>query len=74
MSMDFFYRISQWPPFTNLIDSGIPLLIIRICVGWYQMQQLCFIWDDSTSSLFYNFKWVRQGDILSQTLFALYYE
>ena len=47
-----FDRVNHWTLFTKLIYSGIPLLIVRILVFWYQTQQLCINWGGSTSRFF----------------------
>ena len=67
-----FDRVNHWTLFTKLIYSGIPLLIVRILVFWYQTQQLCIKWGGSTSRFFTISNGVRQGGILSPKIFALY--
>ena len=47
-----FDRVNHWTLFTKLIYSGIPLLIVRILVFWYQTQQLCIKWGGLTSRFF----------------------
>ena len=49
--------------FIKLVDSDIPLLIVRILEFWYQTQQLC------VKNKFSN--GVRQGGILLTKLFPL---
>ena len=66
-----FDRVNHWTLFIQLINSGISLLIVRILVFWYQTQQLCIKWSDSTSC-FYNFKWGLTRAILSTKIFALF--
>ena len=46
-----FDRVNHWMLFTELIDSGIPLLIIRIIVFWYEMQQLFVQWRGGGAEL-----------------------
>ena len=48
------------------------LLIVRILVFWYQMQQLWFKWGASTLSCFTNFKRGTTRMHLSPKMFALY--
>ena len=67
-----FDRVNHWTLFTKLIYSGIPLLIVRILVFWYQTQQLCIKWGGSTTRFFTISNGVRQGGILSPKLFALH--
>ena len=54
-----FDRVNNLTLFTQLIDSAIPLLIVRICVFWYKMQHLCVIGGWPTSSSFT----ISNGDV-----------
>ena len=67
-----FDRVNHWTLFAKLIESHAPLLIVRILLFWYQMQQLCIKWGKSLSQYFTICNGVRQGGILSPRLFALY--
>ena len=51
-----FDRVNHWTLFTQLIYSGIPLLIVRIFVFWYQTQQLCIKWGWFNFTFFYYLK------------------
>ena len=50
----------------------MPLLIVRVPLFWYQMQNVCIKWGNSYSHYFTICNGVRQGGILSPRLFALY--
>ena len=67
-----FDRVNHWTLFAKLIESHAPLLIVRILLFWYQMQQVCIKWGKSLSQYFTICIGVRQGGILSPRLFALY--
>ena len=67
-----FDRVNHWTLFYKLINCKAPLLIVRILVFWYQIQQVCIKWGKSTSNYFSISNGVRQGGILSPRLFALY--
>ena len=56
----------------KLIEFHAPLLIVRILLFWYQMQQVCIKWGKSLSQYFPICNGVRQGGISSLRLFALY--
>ena len=34
-------RVNHWTQFAKLIDSQAPLLIVRVLLYWYQMQNVC---------------------------------
>ena len=67
-----FDRVNHWTLFAKLIESHAPILIVRILLFWYQMQQVCIKWGKSLSQYFTICNGVRQGGILSPRLFALY--
>ena len=45
-----FDRVNHWTLFAKLIDTHAPLLIVRILLFWYQMQQVCINCGKSCSS------------------------
>ena len=67
-----FERVNHWTLFAKLIETGAPLLIVRVLLFWYQKQQVCIKWGNSCSTYFTICNGVRQGGILSPRLFALY--
>ena len=67
-----FDRVNHWTLFAKLIETGAPLLIVRVLLFWYQKQQVCIKWGNSCSTYFTICNGVRQGGILSPRLFALY--
>ena len=58
--------------FAKLIDTQAPVLIVRVLLFWYQMQNVCMKWGNSYSHYFTICNGVRQGGILSPRLFAIY--
>ena len=67
-----FDRINHWTLFRKMIDSKMPLIIVRIIMFWYQSQLGCVKWGKVTSNCFRYSNGVRQGGILSPKLIALY--
>ena len=67
-----FDRINHWTLFRKMIDSKMPLIIVRIIMFWYQSQLACVKWGKVVSNFFRISNGVRQGGILSPKLFALY--
>ena len=66
-----FDRIDHWVLFDKLIARGVPHIVIRILMFWYQSQLMCVKWGHLTSTYFNVTNGVRQGSILSPKLFAL---
>ena len=56
----------------RVLDTYKLLLIVRVLLFWYQMQNVCIKWGNSYSHYFTICNGVRQGGILSPRLFALY--
>ena len=67
-----FDRVNHWTLFAKLIEAHAPLLIVRVLLFWYQMQQVCIKWGKSCSNYFTICNGVRQGGILSPKLYTLY--
>ena len=58
-----FDRVNHWTIFAKLIDAHAPLLIVRVLLFWYQMQQVCIKWGKSCTNYFTICNGVRQGGI-----------
>ena len=58
--------------FNILLNRGLPLVIVRFLVSWYNMQKMQVRWDLSLSLSFSVSNGVRQGSVLSPYLFAVY--
>ena len=55
-----------------LKDRNVPMYLIRILAVWYSKQEYCVRWGNVYSNTFYVIIGVRQGGILSPTLFNVY--
>ena len=60
-----FDRINHWTLFRKMIDSKMPLIIVRIIIFWYKSQLVCIKWGKLASNFFRISTGVRQGGILS---------
>ena len=58
--------------FQILLDRGLPSVIVRFLISWYGMQKMQVRWDMCISEPFFVANGVRQGSILSPSLFAVY--
>ena len=58
--------------FKKLVDRGVPILIVRLLSYWYNNQEFCVKWGNSTSMCLITTNGLRQGGILSPRLFTLY--
>ena len=67
-----FDLISHGKLFLKLLERGVPLYLIRILQFWYSHQTMQVRWGSSTSTPFLVSNGVRQGGILSPSLFNLY--
>ena len=67
-----FDRINHWTLFRKMIDSKMPLIIVRIIMFWYQSQLVYVKWGKVASNFFRITNGVRQGGTLSPKLLALY--
>ena len=68
-----FDRIDHWLLFKKLISKDVPLFIIRLLAYWYSHQKMCVRWGNKVFSFFMCVSnGVKQGGILSPTLFNVY--
>ena len=67
-----FARINHWTLFKKMIDSKMPLIIVRIIMFWYHSQLVCVKWGKVASKCFRISNGVWQGGILPPKLYALY--
>ena len=67
-----FDKINHWYHFAKLIHRKLPLIVIRILYVWYNSQTFAVQWGNSISASFRVSNGVRQGGILSPTLFNVY--
>ena len=67
-----FDRVNHCKLFDKLIDRGIPLIVVRLLYVWYSTQEFFVKWGHTFSASFTVSNGVRQGGILSPTLFNIY--
>ncbi|KAL2103995.1 hypothetical protein ACEWY4_000863 [Coilia grayii] len=67
-----FDRVNHHKLFTKLKHRGVPCSIIRILAYWYDRQTMQVKWGNILSSPFRVGNGVRQGGLLSPSLFSLY--
>ena len=67
-----FDRVNHWTLFRQLLNRGVPVILIRILLYWYRTQTFCIKWGSTTSEFFNVSNGVRQGGILSPYLFIVY--
>ena len=60
-----FDRVNHWTLLAKFVDAHAPLLIVRVLLFWYQMQQVCIKWGKFCSNYFTICNGVRHGGILS---------
>ena len=65
-------RVNHWTLFRKLLNRSIHILIVRMFIYWYTKQELCIRWGSEISPYFTISNGVRQGGILSPSLFAIY--
>ena len=65
-------RVNHWALFKKLLKRSISVIIVRIPMFWYSKQEICIKWGNETSTCFTITNGVRQGGILSPTLFSIY--
>ena len=65
-------RVNHWTLFRKLLNRSIHILIVRMLMYWYTKQELCIRWGAEMSPYFTISNGVRQGGILSPSLFAVY--
>ena len=67
-----FDRVNHWTLFRKLLIRGIPNILVRLIVFWYQNQTMCVKWGSVLSQTFPVTNGVRQGSILSPRLYNVY--
>ena len=65
-------RVNHWTLFRKLLNRSIHILIVRMLMYWYTKQELCIRLGAEMSPYFTISNGVRQGGILSPSLFAVY--
>ena len=58
--------------FTKLIDTNVPLFVVKLLMFWYTKQDMKLRWGNTLSSSFQVGNGVKQEGILSPVLFNIY--
>ena len=67
-----FDRINHWTLFRKMIDSKMPLIIVRNIMFLYTSQLVCVKWGKVASIFFLYFQWCAARWYTLPKLFALY--
>jgi hypothetical protein len=67
-----FDRVNFWILFDNLLNRGMPAIVVRLLVFWYTKQTFIIRWGNSTSESFAASNGVRQGGVISPYFFNVY--
>ena len=65
-------RVNHWTLFKKLLKRSVSIIVVRMLMFWYSKQEVCIRWGTEMSSYFNISNGVRQGGILSPSLFAIY--
>ena len=65
-------RVNHWTLFKKLLKRSVFVIVVRMLMFWYYKQEVCIGWGTEMSSYFNISNGVRQGGILSPSLFAIY--
>ena len=65
-------KVSFYHLFNKLLDRGAPAYFVKFLANWYSRQRMKVKWKNRCSSYFGVCKGVRQGSVLSPSLFNLY--
>ena len=67
-----FDRIHFGSLFRLLLKRNLPIGIVRLLLDSYTRQQACTVWDQQKSSFFNITNGVKQGGVISSTMFTIY--
>ena len=67
-----FDKVNIYGLFVKLIDRNVPACLVKLLKFWYTNSHMCIRWGNAIST-FHNLQaGVRQGGVLSPTLFSIY--
>ena len=67
-----FDKVNHFHLFNKLINRGLPAIVIRMMMFWYNTQEFFVRWCNSVSSSFTVCNGVRQGGVLSPYLYNVF--
>ena len=67
-----FDKISYFALFSKLMDRRVPVNIVQILLSWYSQSFAHVSWNGAMSERFKLNAGIRQGGILSPSLFCVY--
>ena len=73
MFLDFskaFDRVNYWKLFSQMLEEGSDVCVVRLLAYWYSNQTLLVAWQGCYSGRFMIGNGTRQGGVLSPSLFT----
>ena len=67
-----FDRVNHIKLFHRLLDKGMPIFVVKLIANWYSKNMATVRWNNHHSEFFHVKSGVRQGGVLSPTLFNIY--
>ena len=67
-----FDRMNHYALFLKLMDRNVPINLLSIFEVWFAISKTCVKWNNYVSAFFNLAAGVRQGGVLSPTLFAIF--
>ena len=65
-------RVNHWTLVKKSLKCSVSIIVVRVLMFWYSKQEVCVRWGTEMSSHSNISNGVRQGGILSPSLFAIY--
>jgi hypothetical protein len=67
-----FDRLNHYKLYSTIIRAGLPRVFVDVVISWYSKLNVVIRWNANVSSSLHVLSGVRQGGVLSPTLFNLY--
>jgi hypothetical protein len=68
-----FDRVNHPKLLQSLLKAGVPICIVNVVANWYSKLSAVVRWNSATSAPFIVNSGVRQGSILSPSIFNVFY-